>query len=1300
MQILKQLTATVFFTLILFSAKAQNTSVSWISSVEGNVWHQQANIDLQDYTSGTVDIEINPLMIRQTFKSWGTCFNQLGWDALNMTSVSDHDNIMEKLFAPDGDMGFTFCRIPIGANDYARRWYSCNETDQDFAMEHFNIDQDKQTLIPYIREALDKNPNIEFWGSPWSPPTWMKTNKHYANRGSDTNGLSSDLDVPTMTANQFIQEPKYLEAYALYFSKFIEAYKQEGINVTTIMYQNEAYSYSVYPNCTWLPDGTIRFNVEYLSPRIRQDHPDVDIFLGTLNSGDASIYKAILSDPRMANAIDGLGFQWEGRTTMSEIHSQFPNYRIMQTESECGYGSFDWPAATHTFSLITQFLFNYAESYTFWNAILADGGYSTWGWVQNALIRVNSSTGAVTYTPEYYAVKHFTNVVKPGSVVLETNQNVDGNLLAVRTPDGKIAVVLGNLTDNTVTRSIKISNKTFSVSLAPQSFNTFVLEVSAEGLLDDSALSASIAEAQTLYDDGSGINAEQLMQAITNAQTAIANAAYQNEIDSALTDLDQAIMRYNLDNMNAGDTVNMTSLIKNPNFNDGITGWTGTGSGGNFVTNDATEFWHTNSTLYQNIDLKPGNYILKARASVDGGDQSYLFAGEDEVKLPAKLASDASNNLTQAAASLKSNEEYQATLEFTLIKSGNIKIGINSKADYLWTVFDSFELYYLGEDIADYNIILDDLITQGNNSYTPSGNESEALLLAINNAQSVEQTSTAIINAIESLQVAITNYNLANVSAEEPVNMTSKIMNPSFEDGLTYWEDTGMVTANNDAFRTKENVVLKDGNNFVEKWVNTGGTVNTPLGISQTISDLPVGTYKVYVAALSLYRNLANMPGGDAPRNGGYIFANDSLVPVNWISEYALTTYVLDGKLTLGYKVESPADGLNWVACDNFRLEYIGVDSTALRNLLSEKIANSESLLGEKMNAEIAGNLEEAISNAEATVNEIPFNGATLKNSALQLSNCVNNAESSILAYKTIKSALDETYSNMVNYIDYPGYNDFNNLYIEANLKFGDGAYSDVEIPAVIEGLSQAEKTCKLTQTAPFDATFLINNPDFEYSTFNVAPKVNIPDYWNLEYHLPSDKDVRLDDKTPYNGLKEFNIWGDYVGQIDLYQDIFLPKGEYTLKAAMRTLDGSAYNLLTNQHIYARVGENEAINSESLSSNGVEVTNGNTWEILSVRFSIPEGGSDVRIGAASEGSGSYDWGGWFQIDDVSLNMDNDNTTTGIEQYADGNDQVVKIEYYDLLGRKITNPQTQRIYVVRKTFESGKIEMEKVLINYR
>ena len=55
-----------------------------------------------------------------------------------------------------------------------------DEKDGDFVMKNFSIANDAETLIPYIKNAQKYNPDLKLWASPWSPPSWMKYNRHYA----------------------------------------------------------------------------------------------------------------------------------------------------------------------------------------------------------------------------------------------------------------------------------------------------------------------------------------------------------------------------------------------------------------------------------------------------------------------------------------------------------------------------------------------------------------------------------------------------------------------------------------------------------------------------------------------------------------------------------------------------------------------------------------------------------------------------------------------------------------------------------------------------------------------------------------------------------------------------------------------------------------------------------------------------------------------------------------------------------------------------------------------------------------
>ncbi len=490
MKNLKQLFCTCLLSVGVMGVSAQ--SFVWTSSTEGNTW-QEKKVKTASQLKGKPDLEADAsgkgLM---TFRAWGTCFNELGWDALNMLPRKEQETVLGKIFAPTGDLRFTMGRFSMNANDYSRDWYSCDEVPGDFELKYFNIDRDKTTLIPFIKAAQQYNPQLTFWISPWSPPSWMKVNHYYSVRSDQRyNKMEPKSDValyqdskeknekvfPQQLAvnDYFIQDPRYLQTYANYFCKFIDAYKEQGIPVSMVMFQNESWSYTNYPGCAWTADGIIRFNAEYLAPTLKKQHPEVALYLGTINTNRYEVIDQVLSDPRMPQTVQGVGFQWEGGQILPRLRAKYPNYKYVQTESECGWGSFDWKAGEHTFGLINHYLSNGCEEYTFWNVILYDNGVSGWGWKQNSLIRVDSKTGTATYTPEYYAVKHYANVVAPGSKLLQHKESGADKkpVMIFLTPENKYVVIAGNFTDQPQSLSVKLGKQYLEATLEAHSFNTF-----------------------------------------------------------------------------------------------------------------------------------------------------------------------------------------------------------------------------------------------------------------------------------------------------------------------------------------------------------------------------------------------------------------------------------------------------------------------------------------------------------------------------------------------------------------------------------------------------------------------------------------------------------------------------------------------------------------------------------------------------------------------------------------------------------------------------------------------------------
>ena len=439
-----------------------------VASYENNCWKEEAVISGNGVGNS---IRLTGTK-KQEILGFGGCFNELGWDALQIISEKDRNAFLDELFLAEG-CNFNYGRVPIGANDFSLEWYSCDEISDDYELEHFNIERDKKYTIPYIREAQKRQKDLAVFASPWSPPIWMKTKKAY-NYGT------------------IRMEEKVLKAYAKYFVKFVQAYAKENIDVFQVHVQNEPMADQKFPSCKWSGENLRIFIRDYLGPAFEEAGLDTQLWLGTINGPFSDFMipeatvpfsefydqfaNAVLSDEKARGYLYGVGLQWGGKHMMEQITVSYPELHYMQTESECGDGANTWEHMEYIFNQMWFYFRHGAERYTYWNMALLEGGISTWGWTQNSLCTINPTTKELTLQPEFYLMKHFSHFVKKGARLLETEGHWTGNTIAFENPDGSIVLVVANNMDKDRNFGFVHGEKAFSAEIKAHSVHTFVIE--------------------------------------------------------------------------------------------------------------------------------------------------------------------------------------------------------------------------------------------------------------------------------------------------------------------------------------------------------------------------------------------------------------------------------------------------------------------------------------------------------------------------------------------------------------------------------------------------------------------------------------------------------------------------------------------------------------------------------------------------------------------------------------------------------------------------------------------------------
>jgi len=329
--------------------------------------------------------------------------------------------------------------------------------------------------------------NIRFWASPWTPPTWMKTNSGTSNGTSCARVGGTAYDGGCMQDNA-----SYLSGLAQYFVKFVQAYAQQNITIEAIAPQNEPGFAQGYPSALWPSALFTKFIGQNLGPAFTSAGLSTKIMLGTMSNGDSgkdpAIVSAVMGDATARGYIKVVGFQWGMQGKGSSVSSL--NVPLWQTEHKCGnypWNPSGYPAyvssaapnnqayAVESWGLIRDWIKNdRVTAYSAWNMVLdtvGKGNDNTRDWAQNALLTVNTSSKTLNITPAYYVFRHFSQFVDPGARVVGVT---GGDAVAFKNPNGSTVTVMYN-SGGAKTSIVQAAGKKVSFSMPGTGWATVVL---------------------------------------------------------------------------------------------------------------------------------------------------------------------------------------------------------------------------------------------------------------------------------------------------------------------------------------------------------------------------------------------------------------------------------------------------------------------------------------------------------------------------------------------------------------------------------------------------------------------------------------------------------------------------------------------------------------------------------------------------------------------------------------------------------------------------------------------------------
>jgi glucosylceramidase len=466
------------------SEDAKSDVVFSMSGKKAFVYTTALNTDLKMSAFDTVGFEekkqpleteicvfVDPGKTFQPYVGIGGAITDASAETFYKMPKAQQDELITAYFDKTKGIGYNIIRTNINSCDFSSDKYTYIAV-KDSTLSTFNIDHDKKFKIPMIKAAQQLiGKDIMFYGSPWSPPAWMKSNNNMLKGGKL-------LD-------------QYHNVWAMYYTKFIKAYEAENIPVWGISVQNEPMATQTWESCIYTAEEERDFIKDHLGPTMEKEGLKDKKIIAWDHNRDMIYQRAstYLNDPEAAKYIWGIGFHWyedwSGGKPMFDnlrrVYEAYPDKHLFFTEGcaesfkSGGYNN--WALGEeYGRSMINDFN-NGMVGFTDWNIFLDQTGGPNH--VKNfcfAPIHGDTKTGQLIYTNAYYYIGHFSKYIQLGAkriIAAPTRSQLIST--AFLNPDGSVATIVMNESDKDVDYYVWVYGQAAKTVAKARSISTVVV---------------------------------------------------------------------------------------------------------------------------------------------------------------------------------------------------------------------------------------------------------------------------------------------------------------------------------------------------------------------------------------------------------------------------------------------------------------------------------------------------------------------------------------------------------------------------------------------------------------------------------------------------------------------------------------------------------------------------------------------------------------------------------------------------------------------------------------------------------
>lgn len=307
-------------------------------------------------------INLYPHVQYQTISGFGGAITDSAGYVYSLLDKEQKKEVIQKYFSKD-DMKYRLVRIPIDSCDFSLEHYEADSDEADEKFLNFSFERVEKYILPLLDAAEEVyGKKLEIMLSPWSPPSYMKTNGERNNGGK--------------------LKEEYRKRWAEYICRYIEEYRNRGYLVTMLTLQNEPKAVQTWDSCVYTAEEQKIFLRDYIWPALKKHHlTDIKIYLWDHNKERAFEWAETIIDEETNQMIEGVAFHWysgDHFEALRMIKERFPNKKLLLSEACIEYSKFsadDYLANAQKYAHDMIGNFNEGMNTFFdWNLILNEVG--------------------------------------------------------------------------------------------------------------------------------------------------------------------------------------------------------------------------------------------------------------------------------------------------------------------------------------------------------------------------------------------------------------------------------------------------------------------------------------------------------------------------------------------------------------------------------------------------------------------------------------------------------------------------------------------------------------------------------------------------------------------------------------------------------------------------------------------------------------------------------------------------------------------------------------------------------------